>query len=178
MRYPARMSLRIATLDQILDPAADARITARHAARRGEVMQAVLRLFVDGARPVTVAAIAAALSHRPAADVRDAVSALAADDVLVLRDDVVRFAYPFAAAPSAWTVRWPDGRERHACCAIDALGMAPMLGHPVHVSSRCHHSGAPLELDVDPTGPGPGSEGVMVWISQRPEGASCVADSL
>jgi len=172
------MALRIATLDELIDADADARIRARHAARRGEVMRATLRLFVDGTAPVTVPAIAAALPHRPAEAVRETVSALEAEDLVVLRGDEVRFAYPFAAAPSAWTVRWPDGRERYACCAIDALGMAPMLGHAVDISSRCHHSGAPLELSVDPSGPGAGSAGVMVWISKRPEGAACVADSL
>ena len=172
------MALRIATLDELIDADADARIRARHAARRGEVMRATLRLFVDGTAPVTVPAIAAALPHRPGEAVRATVSALEAEDLVVLRGDEVRFAYPFAAAPSAWTVRWPDGRERYACCAIDALGMAPMLGHAVDISSRCHHSAAPLELSVDPSGPGAGSAGVMVWISKRPEGAACVADSL
>jgi alkylmercury lyase-like protein len=172
------MALRIATLDELIDADADARIRARHAARRGEVMRAVLRLFAERGAPVTRATIASALPHHAAETVGEAVSALEADDLLVLRGDTVTFAYPFAAAPSAWTVRWPDGRERHACCAIDALGMAPMLGHAVHVSSRCHHSGAPLELAVGPSGPGAGSAGVMVWISPRPEGTSCVADSL
>jgi hypothetical protein len=172
------MALRIATLDELIDAESDARIRARHAARRGEVMQAVLRRFAERAGTVTVAAIATALPHRSAEAVREAMSALETEDLLVLRDDTVRFAYPFAAAPSRWTVRWPDGRERYACCAIDALGMAPMLGHAVHITSRCHHSGAPLELEVDPSGPGAGSTGLMVWISKRPEGASCVADSL
>jgi len=172
------MALRIATLDELIDADTDARIRARHASRRGEVMRATLRRFVDGGAPVTVAAIAAALPHRPAEAVREAVSALEAEDLVVLHGDEVRFAYPFAAAPSAWTVRWPDGRERYACCAIDALGMAPMLGHPVHVISRCHHSGAPLELSVGTQEPGRGSAGVMVWIGKRPEGAACVADSL
>ena len=172
------MALHIATLDELIDAETDARIRARHAARRGEVMQVVLRLFVERAAPVTVAAIATALPHRSVEAVREAMSALEAEDLVVLRDDTVRFAYPFAAAPSRWVVRWPDRRERYACCAIDALGMAPMLGHAVHITSRCHHSGAPIELEVDTSGPGAGSTGLMVWISKRPSGVSCVADSL
>jgi hypothetical protein len=172
------MGLRIATLDELIDADADARIVARHARRRGAVMRAVLRLFVERGAPVTPAAIAAALPDRSPEAVREALATLEAEDLVVLRSDTVTFAYPFAAAPTVWRVRWPDGRERYACCAIDALGMAAMLGHPIHVSSRCHHSGAPLELAVDPRGPGADAAGVMVWIGTRPEGASCVAESL
>jgi hypothetical protein len=45
-----------------------------------------------------------------------------------IRDGHVDLAYPFSASPTAFVVRLPDGRERYACCATDALGIAPMVG--------------------------------------------------
>ena len=87
-------------------------------------------------------------------------------------------AYPFSAAPTAFVVRLADDRERYACCAIDALGVAPMLGESVHVRSQCHHCGATLEFDVAPTGPAADAEGVMVWVGVRGEGERRIATSL
>jgi len=43
---------------------------------------------------------------------------------------------PFAAAPTAHRVRIHDGPTVLANCAVDALGMAAMLGRDVDVQSR------------------------------------------
>ena len=59
--------------------------------------------------------------------------------------------YPFSVVPTATTVRLGDA-ERHAMCAIDALGVAPLLGRTVEVRSSCPVSGAPLALTVAPDG--------------------------
>lgn len=87
-------------------------------------------------------------------------------------------AYPFSASPTPFVVRLPDGRERYACCAMDALGMAPMLGQRVEIRSRCHHCGTPLEFSAAPPGPGSEAEGVMLWFGERGDVRDKVADSL
>jgi hypothetical protein len=69
--------------------------------------------------------------------------------------------------PTAFVVRLDDGRERFVCCAIDALGVSPMLGKPVRVVSECHHCREPIEFPVDPEGPGPEAAGVMVTVAAR-----------
>jgi hypothetical protein len=82
----------------------------------------------------------------------------------------VELAYPFSAAPTAFVVELGDGRgERFSCCAIDALGLAPMLGRPIRIRSECHHCAAPLALSVSPSGPGPEAAGMMVWVGKRAE---------
>jgi Alkylmercury lyase len=53
-------------------------------------------------------------------------------------------AYPFSASPTPFLVRLPDGRERHVCCAIDALGIAPMVGQAVEIRPS-HESGSLTE---------------------------------
>jgi hypothetical protein len=79
----------------------------------------------------------------------------------------VTLAYPFAAGPNAFGVTLGGGRARYACCAIDALGIAAMLGERIEVRSRCHHSGTPLAFAVDPAGPEPAARAVMVWVGER-----------
>ena len=64
-------------------------------------------------------------------------------------------------------VKFISRGDRYVLCAIDALGVAPMLGESVRIRSRCHHCGEPLEFSVDPSGPGPGAEGIMMWAGKR-----------
>ena len=128
-------------------------------------MRAVLRLFADGGGPVAVTAVAAAAGLGADMAAR-ALQALNDDDLLVLRDVAVELAYPFSTATTAFVVRRPDGRERYICCAIDALGLAPMLGERVVLTSSCHHSGAPLRFAVAPEGPAPEAGPLMVWATR------------
>ncbi len=91
----------------------------------------------------------------------------------------IDLAYPFSASPTAFVVDIGQGRgERYVCCAVDALGIAPMLGRRTRIRSRCHHCAMPMELSVEPSGPGPAAEGVMVWVGQRAEDDRRACDSL
>ena len=138
------MELEIKTAEELVDPALEARWVARREARLTDVHQAVLRAFRDRGGPVSLDAITVALPHLAPAVVREMLVALDGEDLIQLRGDRVEVAYPFSAIPTAFTVRFAGGAERYACCAIDALGMAPMLGEPVHIASHCHHcAGAP-----------------------------------
>ncbi len=100
------------------------------------------------------------------------------DDLIQIRDGLVDVAYPFSAFPTPFVVQLADGQARYACCAIDALGIAPMLGQRVRIQSRCHHCGEPLELWVDPAGSGLEGEGVMVWVGKQGKGERRASSSL
>jgi Alkylmercury lyase len=154
--------LPLTTAAELVDVDAAARAAARRAAREGPIMRAVL---ADHGGPVHVAAVAAATGLAVDA-AACALQDLSDDDLLVLREETVELAYPFSTAPTSFVARLSDGRGRFICCAIDALGLAPMLGAPVVVTSACHHSGAPLRFAVTPEGPAPEAAPLMVWATR------------
>lgn len=172
------MTLVIKTAAELIDPALEARWAARRTGQQGNVLRRILRAFVEHGGPVPVEAIAAATPSRPPAAIEETIRALDEQDLIQVADGGVVMAYPFSVAGTAFTVRLADGRERHACCAIDALGVAPMLGEPVRIQSACHHCGAPLTLSARPDGPGPEADGLMVWIGERAEGERRISTSL
>ena len=139
---------------------------ARRAARERPEFRRVLQLFVERGGPV------------PIGEMSQALVALDDEDLIRIRDGKVDVAYPFTASPTSFVVRLPDGQDRFACCAVDALGIAPMIGQPVEIRSRCHHCGAPLDLTSTPEGPRPEGSDVMLWIGQRADDRCKIADSL
>jgi hypothetical protein len=72
----------------------------------------------------------------PSAAIREALVALDEEDLVQVRDGQVDIAYPFSATPTPFVVWLADWQKRYGCCAIDALGIAPMLGHRVHIQSQ------------------------------------------
>jgi Alkylmercury lyase len=158
------LPLVIKTAADIAEPEGESRWAARRAAREAPVLRAVLRRFADAGGPVSAADLGAALPAMAPDEVTRALAALDADDLVVLRGEAIELAYPFSTAPTGFVVRW-GGVERFICCAIDALGMAPMLGEPVEVLASCHRSGAPLRFAVTPDGPTPAAAGLMVWVT-------------
>ena len=164
------MALEIRTAAELSDPELEARWTTRRAARETDVLQQVLRAFVERAGPVEVEQIVAAFADGPPDGIRADLARLDANDLIQIRDGLVEVAYPFSAFQTPFVVQLADSQERYACCAIDALGIAPMLGQRVRNRSRCHHCGEPLELWVDPPGSGLEAQGVMVWVGKQGEG--------
>lgn len=77
-------------------------------------------------------------------------ASLAAADYLAL-DPAGRVTclYPFSPTPTPHAVLI-DGRRRYAMCAIDALGMAAMLGRAVEIDGACGGCGAAIRLAVAP----------------------------
>lgn len=172
-------TLEIKTADEFIDSGLEARWAARRAARQTDVFQQILRTFVDRGGPISREDIVAAFQDRSAEAVHEALIALDDDDVIRVRDGHVDLAYPFSAIPTPFVVRVPDGRERYTCCAIDALGIAPMLGRKVEIRSQCHHCKMPLTFAADPDGPGPEADGVMLWLVGKQADDRCRAvDSL
>ena len=164
------MTLEIKTAEELIDPALEARWATRRAARQTEVLQWILRAFVERGGPIPVKAITAAFPDSQANPIRETLVSLDEEDLVQVREGDVDIAYPFSAIPTPFVVRLADGQERYACCATDALGIAPMLGRHVHIRSQCHHCGTSLEISVDPDGPSPEAQGVMVWIGKQGEG--------
>jgi hypothetical protein len=171
-------TLEIKTAEELTDPALEARWSSRRAARETAVFQRILRSFVERGGPVPIRDIMLALRDRSIEEIRDALSALDGDDLIRVREGHVDIAYPFSAAPTLFVVRLPDGTDRYACCAIDALGVAPLLGQHVHIRARCHDCNTPLDFSAGSDAPGPEAAGVMVWVGQMAEDRGRVLDSL
>ena len=154
------------------------RQAARRAARRQPLARLILRTFLDRGGPIPVEdVIAVCTDGRPEA-LRDAIVTLDDEDLIRVRAGEIDIAYPFSAAPTPFRLLLSGRRERFACCAMDALGIAPMIGEAIVVRSQCHHCGDPLELSVTPEGPGRNADGVMVWFGKRGDETCKVADSL
>ena len=98
-----------------------------------------------------------------------ALATLARED-LVHRgaDGEIAVAYPFSGRPTAHRVRFPDGHEVDAMCAIDALGIAPMFGEAIEIESRDPLSGNEIHARV-------ATDGSAEW---SPESAVVVAGAL
>ena len=171
-------SLVILTADDLVALDVEGRGQARRTAREAAMPRRILRAFLDRGGPIPVQEILSDVPPGSSEAVHDALIRLDEEDLIRIRDGHVDIAYPFSAAPTAFVVRLPDGRERYVCCAIDALGIAPMVGQRIQIRSLCHHSHRPLEFFVTPEGPGPEAAGVMLWVGKRTEERCRGIDSL
>ncbi len=171
-------NLVIKTADELITLDLETRWRGRRATRETQVSRRILRMFLDHGGPIPIDDIVATFHGSPAETVRQALIALDEDDLIRIRDGHVDVAYPFSASPTPFVVRLPDRKERYACCATDALGIAPMVGQRVEIRSRCHHCSMPLEFSVTPDGPGPEATGVMLWFGKRGQERCRVIDSL
>ncbi|HZS32093.1 MAG TPA: organomercurial lyase [Methylomirabilota bacterium] len=172
------MSFAIKTAAELIDPAFEARWARRRAGRETRILQGILRQFIEEPGPVAVDRIGQAFPEHTSDEIREALTRLDEEDLIQVGDGRVDLAYPFSALPTAFVVHLPGRGDRYACCAIDALGIAPMLGQAVGIRSRCHDCGERLELSAGPLGPGAGAEGVMVWVGKPCEGERRVSTSL
>jgi len=127
----------------------------------------ILRRFETDGLPSSVELRAAA--ERLGLEADGALETLARED-LVHRgaDGEVTVAYPFSGRPTAHRVRFSEGHEVDAMCAIDALGIAPMFGQPIEIQSRDPASGDEIRARVAP-------DGSVEW---SPESAVVVAGAI
>jgi hypothetical protein len=170
-------TLEIKTADEFTALDLEDRWRTRRAARETELSRRILRMFLDRGGPIPVKEIGAAFDG-PHDAIDEALCSLDADDLIRIRDGQVDIAYPFSASPTPFAVRLPGGKQRYACCAVDALGIAPMVGQGVDIQSRCHDCGDPLHFSVTPDGPGPEADGIMLWVGKRADDRCKIADSL
>jgi Alkylmercury lyase len=109
----------------------------------------VLRSFAATGRPPAAATLeAAAAQFGLTAGL--ALAELDAADVLGLDPDGgIRMCYPFSGVPTPHAVAIEAGPHVHAMCAIDALGIPPMLGADAVISSADPVTGAPVTITFD-----------------------------
>lgn len=135
----------------------------------------ILRRFASSGRPTS-----SEIRERAAqlqVEVENALATLARED-LVHRgsDGEITVAYPFSGPPTAHRVRFPDGHDAYAMCAIDALGIAPMLGEPIEIASRDPLTGEQITVELEPDGHGSWeSESAVVVSGRIGSGDSCGA---
>jgi Alkylmercury lyase len=172
------VDLEIKTADEFAAHDLQSLWKVRRAARESAAFRRVLQLFVERGGPIPVEEIVGGLQDVGPEATRRALVALDTDDLIRIQNDTVDVAYPFTASSTPFVVRLHDGRERFACCAVDALGIAPMTGLSIEIRSRCHHCAEPLELGATPEGARPEGSGVMLWIGQRADDRCKIADSL
>src|SRR5712692_3908751 len=108
--------LEIKTAEELTNSTLEARWTARRAARETDVLQRILRTFVDHGGPIPVEHLILTFPDRQDEEIRDALIALDADDLIRVREGHVDVAYPFSAAPTPFIVQLPHGGERYTCC--------------------------------------------------------------
>lgn len=114
-----------------------------------QVHLAVLAAFIADGQPPLPAALdrlARAYGGEPG-PVRAELAG--ADVVAFTADGEIRAAYPFSAAPAPIRVSWAGGPQVHAMCAIDALGMSAMLGHPVTITAAEPDTGRVITVHAD-----------------------------
>jgi hypothetical protein len=72
---------------------------------------------------------------------------------MIARRGAILVAYPFSGRATAHRVQL-EGREVYAMCAIDALGIAPMLGERIAIASRDPLTGEEIRVELEPDGRG------------------------
>jgi hypothetical protein len=171
-------NLQIKTADEFVALDLHGRWKTRRTARETDLSWRILRTFLERGGPIPVEEIVAAVGDRPTDATHRALVALDDDDLIRIRGGDIDIAYPFSASPTPFVVRSPDGRERYACCATDALGIAPMAGQRVEIRSRCHHCGTLIQFSATPEGAESAADGVMLWIGKRSDDRCRAVDSL
>ncbi len=140
------------------------------------VQQVVLRSFAATGRPPQFAAVTEAAAAS-GADPREVLAGLHAADFLRLDDaGQIQAAYPFSATPTCHRVQIAAGAEVYAMCAIDALGIAPMLGAAVLIRSADPVTGQAITVTMPAAGGAVWDPDTAVVFSGRHAGGSgCAA---
>lgn len=123
--------------------------TARLSREERQFYRWILDRFALGVPPT--AAQCADQAHTLDLDAQAALATLAREDLVHTDDDrTVLVAYPFSARPRGHRVTIDGECTVEAMCAIDALGVAPMLNKPIEVSSHDPVSGTEIRVRLHP----------------------------
>ena len=133
--------------------------------------RAILNAFATTGRPPDPASLPAPGGH----DYQPLLRELHELDIVRLdARGGIRAAYPFSGTPTAHTVAIAGGPTVWAMCAIDALGMAAMLGRDVTITSRDPYTGEPIRVDIrDRRAAWEPDTGVVVDGADAPGGDPC-----
>jgi hypothetical protein len=129
----------------------------------------ILRRFAERGRPTREELGREAEQLR--LELEPALATLRREDLVHLGGEgEITVAYPFSGVATAHRVRFPDGQEAFAMCAIDALGIAPMLDQPIEIASHDPLSDEPFHADVSPDGSAswqPDTAAVVAGVNDR-----------
>ena len=133
----------------------------------------ILRRFAERGRPSGAETREAAEAF--GLDANSALATLAKEDLVHTdRDGEITVAYPFSGRATDHVVRLEGGHEDYAMCAIDALGIAPMLSEPIEIASRDPLTGDDIQVALEPGGEGTWQpEGAVVVSGGTGSGESC-----
>lgn len=108
----------------------------------------IYRSFIEESRAPSPADLAASL-NLSGSNVIDAMRVLARDDVIELMpgEDTIWLAHPFCAVQAPFQVR-AAGREWHAICIWDALGILAITRSDGVVDTTCPDCGQSLQITV------------------------------
>jgi hypothetical protein len=113
------------------------------------VHRAVLTAFAETGQAPARASLER-ITRRHGGDPRAVLAELSERDLLVFSDGgEIRAAYPFSPVPTGIRVSWAGGPVTYAMCAVDALGMSAMLGHPVTITAAEPATGHPITVEAD-----------------------------
>jgi hypothetical protein len=123
--------------------------TARLGREERQFYRWILDRFARAAPPTAAQLAEQARAHD--LDPEAASEILAREDLVHTDDDgAVLVAYPFSARPRGHRVTIDDGPTVEAMCAIDALGIAPMLNKPIEVGSHDPISRSEVRVRLHP----------------------------
>lgn len=113
----------------------------------------VLRRFATSGRPTGKDTRETA--ERQGLDADRALQTLATQDLVHLdQTGEIVAAYPFSGRPTQHHVRFAEGHEVDAMCAIDALGIAPMFDAAIEIVTQDPLTGERIEVKLTPAGTG------------------------
>lgn len=130
-------------------PQPDGRHAERLTGPARQVHQAVLTAFARTGQPPArgeLERLARSLGASPDAILSELAGA---DAIAVSADGQIRAAYPFSPVRTPIQVAWAGGPATYAMCAIDALGMSAMLGHPVTITAAEPDTGRIVTVHAD-----------------------------
>lgn len=135
-----------------------------------EIRKFILRTFAATGRPPAPAKIQNGLKLTSLDTVRQAVKRLEGADLLVTQDGEIVSSYPFSAKETFHKVVFDDGREVHALCATDALGISSMLKEDIKVLSLCPHCAKEMTIILkDGAVASKKPDEILEWVSSRGE---------
>jgi hypothetical protein len=161
---PAGGAPPVAALREALRRAAGPPVPAGAAGRAGRgrlapaegglraVHQRVLRAFAETGQPPSAAGLEEAAAPYGVSGPEVMRQLHAADFLRLDACGAISAAYPFSPAPTRHLVAISGGPQVYAMCAVDALGIAAMLGKTVTISSSEPGTGAPVTVTVPAAG--------------------------
>ena len=133
----------------------------------------ILRRFAERGRPSGAETREAAEGF--GLDAKSALATLAKQDLVhTEREGEITVGYPFSGRTTDHVVRFEDGHEVYAMCAIDALGIAPMFDETIEIASQDPRTGERIEIELTPAGTGSWRpNGSVVVCGASGSGESC-----